>query len=242
MSERPEDIRKVIEEEGSIFLPNLSVDVVIFGYENDELKVLLLEIADDLWMLPGGYIYKDESVDDAAKRLLLERIGLEKMYLKQFYSFGSSGRSFGREIRKLFENYNLPWREDLWINNRFVSIGYYALVHLPETKPVAGMFAQNVEWFDINNLPRLLLDHQEIILKARQEFQVDLQTYPVAYHLLPTKFTMPELHRIYEIVLQKKIDRSRFQKKMFEYNVFQRLGERRESVPHRRPYLYTHLG
>ena len=240
MSHRLEDIRKVIEQGGSLFLPNLSVDVVIFGYENNELKILLLEIADKLWMLPGGYIYNDESVDDAAKRLLLERTELEQVHLKQFYSFGNSGRSFGGEIRKLFENYNLPWREDLWINNRFVSIGYYALVQLPNTKPVAGMFAQNAAWFGINTLPRLLLDHHQIILKAIEEFRKDLQTYPVAHHLLPLKFTMPELHRVYEAVFEKKMDRSRFQKKMFEYNVFERLEERREGVPHRRPYLYMH--
>ena len=240
MPQHQEELKRLIEQGGSLFLPHLSVDVVIFGYEAGELKVLLLEMSDDRWMLPGGYIYKEESVDAAAKRLLLERTGLEQMHLKQFYAFGRPERSFSSEIKKLFADFSLPWRDDLWINNRFVSIGYYALVHLPETRPVAGMFARNVKWFGVDALPALLLDHQEIILKAKTEFQKDLKTYPVAYHLLPAKFTMPELHRVFETVMEKQMDRSRFQKKMFEYDVFQRLEERREGVPHRRPYLYMH--
>ena len=152
------------------------------------------------------------------------------------------GRSYSVEMKELFEKNNLPWKEDLWINQRFVSTGYYSLVNMIETKPVAGLFARRVQWYSVNELPDLLLDHREIILKAKEEFKKDLQVSPVAFHLLPKKFTMPELHRVYETVFEKKMDRSRFQKKMFEYDIFRRLEERKEGVPHRRPYLYKYKG
>ena len=236
------ELAQMVEQGSELFLANLSVDNVIFGYDEGELKVLLLEITDSNWMLPGGFILKDEDIDDATRRVLFERTGLEDFYLKQFYTFGKSRRSFSGEIKKLFLLNDLPWYDDLWINKRFVTTGYYALVHLPNTKPVAGIFARQIGWHPIKELPQLHLDHKEIIDKALAEFQKDLQVSPVAYHLLPKQFTMPELHRVYECVLQKKIDRSRFQKKMFEYDVFLRLDQKREGVPHRRPYLYHFKG
>ena len=230
----------MLEEGGELFLPHLSVDIVLFGYQEASLKVLLIEIADNKWMLPGGYIFKQENIDDAAKRTLYERAGLEKVYLKQFHTFGKPDRSFAKEIEQLFKSYGLPWTKELWINQRFVSTGYYALAHIPEVHPSPGIFASKTDWFPMEALPSLLLDHKEIIEKARQEFLEDLKASPVAFHLLPEKFTMPELHRVYETVYCKKMDRSRFQKKMFEYDLFQRLEERREGVPHKRPFLYSY--
>lgn len=240
MKRDSENLEMLIEQGQHLFLPNLSVDIVIFGYQERSLKVLLLEITEGRWMLPGGYVLQEEDLNESAQRVLKERSGLENVYLKQFYTFGNSQRSFSTEIKKLFESSNLPWKEELWINQRFVSTGYYALVQLEESKPVAGIFARNFAWFSLDALPELLLDHHEIIEKAHQEFRMDLKVHPVAFHLLPKKFTMPELHRVFETVLQRKMDRSRFQKKMFEYNVFKRLDERREAVPHKRPYLYSY--
>ena len=193
-------------------------------------------------MLPGGFIFREENLEDAAIRVLKERSGLENLYLKQFYTFGRPGRSYSAEMKELFVKNNLPWREDLWINQRFVSTGYYALVNIAETRPVAGMLSRKVAWYPIKELPALLLDHREIILKANEAFKKELQVSPVAFHLLAERFTMPELHGVFETVFEKKMDRSRFQKKMFEYDIFQRLEERREGVSHRRPYLYKFKG
>ncbi len=242
MEAKQEQLKRMIEEGQHLFLPNLSVDIVLFGYQEGSLRVLLIEIAENKWMLPGGYIFKQENIDEAAKRTLHERAGLEKVYLKQFHTFGKPDRSFATEIEQLFRSYGLPWTEDLWINQRFVSTGYYALAHIPDVHPTPGIFAKQTDWFPMEALPLLLLDHSEIIEKARLEFLEDLKASPVAYHLLPEKFTMPELHRVYETVFRKKMDRSRFQKKMFEYDHFRRLEERREGVAHRRPYLYSHKG
>ena len=239
MDKRPTDLQTLIEEGGNLFLPNISVDNVIFGYEEGYLKVLLLEIAEGKWMLPGGFIFRDEAIEEASRRVLQERTGLEPVYYKQFHTFGQPGRNYSHEIRLLFESNKIPWDEGLWINQRYVSVGYYSLVHLPQTTPLAGLFARDVAWFSLNAMPTLLMDHPQIIEKALQAFRKDLQVAPVACHLLSEKFTMPQLHRLYESVFDKKMDRSRFQKKMLEYDVFERLEEKPIGLPHRSPYLYT---
>ena len=240
MQNNPKEILDMLHRGGELFLPGLSVDNVIFGYQDNTLQVLLLEVSDGKWMLPGGFIFKNESIDDAAARVLQERTGLSGVYLKQFYTFGDPKRSITKEIERLFEQMNFPWSQDLWINQRFASVGYYSLVHMAEAHPTAGMFSKQFGWFNIDVLPRLLLDHSEIIKTALTQFQSDLQVYPHAFHLLPVKFTMPELHKLFETIYSKKMDRSRFQKKMLGYEVFERLEERREGVPHKRPFLYRH--
>ena len=242
MQKTKAEILELLERGGELFLPSLSVDNVIFGYEESELKVLLLEVSDNKWMLPGGFIFKQESIDEAAARVLHERTSLEGLYLKQFYTFGNPKRSISDEMEGLFEQLGFPWDPDHWINHRYASVGYYALANMLETRPTAGMFSLNYGWFGVRALPFLLLDHKEIVLKALSQFQTDLQLYPLAYHLLPETFTMPELHRLFETIYERKMDRSRFQKKMFSYEVFERLPERREGVAHRRPYLYKHIG
>ncbi len=235
------EILEQIKQGESVFMPGLSIDHVIFGYEEDQLKVLLLEMTPDTWMLPGGYIYKTEGVEAAARRILQERTGLESPYLKQFAVFGGPDRSFGPAIEKMFNGVGIPWEEDLWINKRFVSVGHYALVHIPETKPTAGLLVSNHKWAPVNTLPELLLDHKHIINSALKQLQADLNAFPIAFHLLPTVFSMPELHQVFQTIQNRAMDRSRFQKKMFSYGVFQRLNNKRTGVAHRSPYLYKPL-
>jgi ADP-ribose pyrophosphatase YjhB (NUDIX family) len=201
------------------------------------LKVLLLEVTDNQWMLPGGYIYKQESLDDAANRILEERIALQVVFLRQFHVFGAPGRSFSDEIIRLFEELGVPPSSYLWINQRFVSVGYYALVDIHKAQPSPGLFAMTCNWYSISELPPLLLDHNEIVMVALDRFQKDLEAYPVGSHLLPNKFTMPELHGLHEAVFDKTIDRSRFQKKMLSTGAFERL-QKKTGVPHRSPYFY----
>ncbi len=242
MKKERKEIHEMVLRGGELFLSNISVDNVIFGYQDNLLQVLLLEVTEGKWMLPGGFIFKEESIDAAAARILQERTGLGGFYLKQFYTFGDPRRSITNEIEKLFEQLELPWDPDLWINQRFASVGYYALVEMANAHPTAGMFSQQFGWFSVEALPKLLLDHEEIIDTALKQFRSDLQVYPHAFHLLPAKFTMPELHRLFETIYAKKMDRSRFQKKMLGYEVFERLEERRDGVPHKRPFLYKHIG
>ena len=231
-------IQDLLKHGEQVFLPHISVDIAVFGYEKKQLKVLLLQVSDEFWMLPGGYVLREESTYQAAKRNLEERIGLSDIYLKQFYTFSSPNRSFSNEIADLFKQADISIKNDAWIFQRFISVAHYALVHMENCQPTTGLFAKNFAWFDVKALPKLIFDHQDILTKAKKNLEEDAKNYPVPFHLLQTKFTMPELHSVFETIYNKKIDRSRFQKKMFGYHVFERLEDKHETVPHRRPYLY----
>ncbi|PCJ94797.1 MAG: NUDIX hydrolase [Flavobacteriaceae bacterium] len=233
------ELVQLFKKSEHLFLPNISVDSVIFGYEQGQLQVLLLQVDENTWMLPGGYVYKTESVDEAAHRNIYERIALKNTFLKQYAVFGGVDRDFKLKLKNMFQQFGHDGSEELWIQQRFVSIGYYALVDKAKTYPKPNLFAKACAWHNVYELPKLLLDHKKIILKALASFRTDLEHNPIGYHLLSTKFTMPELHQVFESVHDKQMDRSRFQKKMFGYAVFERL-ERKEGVAHRRPYYYRH--
>lgn len=220
-----------------LFLPNTSVDNVIFGYESNQLKVLLVQITDTQWMLPGGYVFKHESLHEAANRILEERISLREVYLKQFHAFGGPQRSFPNEIKSIFEKLGIPTDQNPWISERFITIAYYALVDIQKARPEPNQFAKTCNWYPIDKLPDLLLDHENIIAVAKKSFMKDLEEATVAPHLLPDRFTMPELHGLYETVLQKHFDRSRFQKNMLATGKFERQGKK-TGVAHKSPYLY----
>jgi len=221
------------------YLPHISIDCVIFGLSDDALKVLLLKVKDtESWVLPGGYVEKDESIEDAALHILRDRTGLSNIYLQQFNTTGSSGRSFPEDIKVICKSLGVKWTPDLWANKRFISIGYYALIDIEKCKPTGGDLDQEYSWIDMHRLPRLMMDHKDILLKAYESLKISLSNQPVGINLLPEKFTMPELQKMYEIILDKSIERSHFQKKMLRFDIFERLEERREGVPHKRPFLY----
>jgi len=238
MPQHQQAMHALLTEGERLFLSNISIDNVIFGYASNSLKVLLLQVTDTQWMLPGGYIFKNESLDAAANRILEERIALRDIFLRQFHVFGETDRSFSNEITSLFNELGVPTNPDLWINQRFVSVGYYALVDINKAQPRPNQFVKACSWHPVEELPPLLLDHNEIIKVAKERFRKDLNAYDaIGSHLLPDKFTMPELHRLYETVFDKSMDRSRFQKKMLDSGVFERL-HKKKGVAHRSPYLY----
>ena len=231
-------LQNLLNHGDEVFLPNISVDIVIFGYEKRQLKVLLLQVSDEAWMLPGGYILRTESAGLASKRNLKERIGLSEVYLKQFYTFSDPKRVSADALRSLFNQFDISINKDSWIFDRFISVGHYALVPMESCHPSPGLFARDCAWFSVKKLPKLLFDHKAILMKAKQTLEEDAGTFPIPFHLLRSKFTMPELHAVFETLYDKRIDRSRFQKKMLSYEVFERLEVIDERVPHRRPYLY----
>lgn len=216
------------------YLSHLSVDCVIFGFHHDELKVLLLEWKDtQRWSLPGGFIYKHEHIDDAAIRILKLRTGLEKIYLRQFHTFGDPlrdqkkhGIKFPKEVTKS------------WLHERFVTIGYWALVEFSTVVPTPDEFSASCQWWDLQKLPSLILDHKEITRKALGSLRRELNNFPIVRDLLPQKFTMPELQKLYETILDKNLDRRNFQKKMLALGILERLDEIKKGGAHKAPYLY----
>jgi ADP-ribose pyrophosphatase YjhB (NUDIX family) len=215
------------------FLPHISTDCVIFGFHNDELKVLLLKWKDKgTWCLPGGFVKRNESLDASAMRILHERTGLENIFLRQFHAFGDPHRE------KAKRTVTPVGSVKSWITDRFITIGYWALVEFSKVTPRPDWLSDDCRWWDIRNIPKLIYDHNIIVTKALDALRISLNNQPVGYNLLPEKFTMPDLQRLYETILGASLDRRNFQKKMLALNVLERLAERKTGGAHKSPYLY----
>ncbi len=213
-----------------IYLRHLSVDCVIFGFHENQLKVLLLKWKNGPWCLPGGFVKKEESLQDSATRTLHERTALKNIFLQQFQAFGHPKREKGKTRDKKLQG--------SWLQDRFVTIGYYALVDYSKVKPQPDIFSDECKWWDIHDVPDLLYDHNEILEEALTTVRLDLNYHPIGYNLLPEKFTMPELLRLYETILDKKIDRRNFQKKILSLKILVKLKERKTGGAHKAPFLY----
>ncbi|HEY9045413.1 MAG TPA: NUDIX domain-containing protein [Ohtaekwangia sp.] len=213
------------------YVPRVSVDCVIFGFHEDQLKVLLLRWRDGRWCLPGGFVKWDESVDDSAVRTLQERTALRNIYLQQFHTFGDPGRERGKRL-------GLAATQKSWMRERFISVGYYALVEFSKVAPKPDWLSDECRWWDIHEVPSLIYDHNQMVEKALDKLRLSLNDYPAGYNLLPEKFTMPELQRLYETILDKPLDRRNFQKKMLSLGILERLKERKTGGAHKAPYLY----
>ncbi len=231
------NFKEFYEQGPDYFLPSLSIDVVIIGYKDNKLKCLLLQIGDK-WLLPGGHILKDESVDNAASRILKLRTNLLEPHLKFLSVFGEGNRQFSEEFKEFFERVGLPWDENYWLNARFVTLAYYSLVNMDSINPELGDFDEAISWFNINDLPNMWMDHKSIVIKAWNKLKEDIKLKPVTYNLLPETFTMPELHQLHQTIFEEKIERSRFQKKMLSTGMFERLPKKQKESPGSNPYQY----
>jgi 8-oxo-dGTP diphosphatase len=219
-------------------LPHLSVDCVVFGFHDGELKLLLLKWRNSkTWALPGGYVRSRESLDAAARRVLQSRTGLRRVYLQQFHAFGGLNRKEAT-LRRLFAKLNLATPADAWLFGRVVSIGYYALVDFSEVKPEVDYLSDTCTWHLVDHRPRLAFDHDAIVAKALEALRSSLDSATIGATLLPERFTMPELQRVHEAILGRQLDRRNFQKKMIERSLVERLPDRRPGGAHRAPFLY----
>jgi 8-oxo-dGTP diphosphatase len=232
-------IKIFLETAPDIYMAGVSVDTVIFGFHNDKLKALMLRFANTpYFVLPGGYIMKEEDLDDAALRILQERTGLKNIYLEQFYTSGSTSRSKEEVAMELTKKMIGTIPHSNWFAQRFVSVCYYALVDDTKVNPVTEAFFTEVKWFDVNKLPKTLYDHNEVINKALKRLQSDLDEKLVGSNLLDETFTMQQLQKLYEAVYQKKFVRTNFQRKMLSMNVLERLEKQYSGKSHKAPYLY----
>lgn len=228
------EYKKIIEKNSNEawekYISNLSIDCVVFGFHDNSLKVLLIQSKHKkLWMLPGGYILKQENLNDAANRILKVRTGAENIYLQQFRVFGDLNRS-----EEFFEEFP----DTLWNKQRFISIGFYALVDYSKVNLVIDEFSLECEWKSIEEVSDFAMDHKRIFEKALITLRKQLIHKPIGYNLLPEKFTMPELQKLYEIILGKKLNRGNFYRKMLRYDILIKLDETRKGGAHKAPDLY----
>jgi ADP-ribose pyrophosphatase YjhB (NUDIX family) len=223
----------------SRYLPGISVDCVVFGFHNNQLKILLSKLPhQDELALPGGYVKTDESVEEAAQRVLKERTGLNDVFLQQFHIFSKTDRVNSKfpltSLKAL--GFTEPVLE--WLSRRFVTIGFYALVDYSKAAPTPDELSVSCDWIELRPEPALMMDHNEILSCALEALRMHLNSKPIGLNLLPDKFTMPELQTLYETILEKKLDRRNFQRKIASYNILTDLHERKSGVPHKAPFLY----
>ncbi len=224
---------------GKGFLPGLAMDAVIFGFHQNQLKILLLEYHNTgLFALPGGFIKDDENLNEAADRMVTERTGLKEVYLEQFYVFGNRDRHHKDTLRTILKGNGLTVTDDHWLLRRFVSVGYYALIDFTKAVPIPDAFSDSCDWYDLGSLPPLILDHRHIVAKALETLQTHLDRKLIGFNLLPETFTMGELQNLYETILGHKLHRTGFQRKMLSLGVLERIAKKWTGGAHKAPYLY----
>ncbi len=220
------------------FLNHISIDCVVFGFHEFDLKALTLEMKFTReHALPGGFLKTDESLEDAAKRILKERTGLDKIFLQQFKVFSEPDRAkTNAALKDLKDSGNKP---DLhFFEQRFLSVGFFALVEYTKVQPTPDSFSTKCDWIGVNEEVSLILDHHTIINEALKELRLQLNYQPIGLKLLPKKFTMPELQKLYEVILGKELDRRNFQRKILSYKILTKLNERRTGGAFKAPFLY----
>lgn len=229
-------------------LPGLSIECVILGFENQQLKTLVFKSREELiWSLPGGFIKTEEDVEEAADRIVEERTGLKSLYLRQFHVFGSKNKSyvmlskFPGQLDSWMEKLGLAEDQELkdWFSKRLVTIGFYALVEIKSQHPVADPIFESCEWISVEELPDLLLGQNETVKTALEHLRIQLNYQPISQSLLPEKFTMSELQMLYEIILGKSLVRSNFQRKMLGLGFFERQEKKKTGSANKAPFLYS---
>ena len=174
----------------------VSVDCIIFGFDEGKLKVLIgrrqMDPGRGEWSLYGGFVAADENIDEAASRTLSELTGLRNLYMRQVGAFGSVDRDPGERV---------------------ISIAYYALINVKDYDERVRM-EHSVEWMDVNGLPKLYSDHNEMIRKALKLMRRKLRTEPIGFRLLPSLFTLTQLQRLYEAVNGEELDKRNFRKRI----------------------------
>lgn len=201
--------------------PSVTVDCVVFGLDEQDLKVLLIERDIEpfrgKWALPGGFVRMEESLEEAARRELYEEAGIRDVFLEQLYTFGDVKRD--------------P-------RGRVITVAYYALVNLAEHEVKASTDARTAAWFSAPDVPALSFDHAKILDAALERLRGKVRYQPIGFELLPRKFTLSQLQKLYEIVLDRELDKRNFRKKILSMGILVELDEIQQDVAHRAARLY----
>lgn len=205
----------------TFFKSAFTVDNVIFGFDEGDLKVLLIKRAEEpffgYWALPGYFVYPDEDLDMAANRVLHELTGLRDVYLEQVHTFGAVNRhSFGRVI----------------------TVAYFSLIKISNYSIQPASIASQAKWHAIAKLPELAFDHKTILRSCIERLKWLAHSRPVGFELLPPKFTLTELQHLYEAIMETELDKRNFRKKILSMDLLIDLEETQEGVAHRPARLY----
>jgi len=200
----------------------VAVDCIIFGYDiaEKEIKLLLfkrlIEPAKGKWSLAGGFVEENESLDEAASRILRKITGLGSVYLKQSYSYGDIGRDLG---------------------DRVISVAYYALIALCDIDKDLAL-ENEVHWRSISVLPDLIFDHPKMVKRALTDLQSQIKVKPIGFELLPERFTLVHLQDLYEAIYQRSVDRRNFRKKILSMGILERLDDKERETSRKGAFYY----
>jgi 8-oxo-dGTP diphosphatase len=222
------------------YLHHIAFDSVIFGFSGEKLKILILEYHNTgLFALPGGFVRKDEDLNEAVRRGLKERTGLDNIYLEQFYTFGDVARYKPEVMEQIINANRLPGADLSWLLERFVSVAYYALINYEEVVPTPDALSDSCTWYEVEKLPPLMLDHGQIVKKALETLRENINRKLVGGNLLPARFTMKELQQVYEAILGEKLHRGTFQRKILSLGVLKRHEKQYSGAANKAPFLYS---
>jgi 8-oxo-dGTP diphosphatase len=207
------------------FKTALTVDNIILGFDEADLKVLLIKRGTepymDSWALPGDFMYPTEELDSSASRILEELTGIKNVYLEQVHTFGTVGRH--------------PL-------GRVVTVAYLSLIKIDAYTITPASFAQKAQWHSISKVPILAFDHKKILDNCLEALKQRIRVRPIGFELLPPKFTLTELQHLYEAILEldleKGLDKRNFRKKILSMDFIVDLNESQEGVAHRPARLY----
>ncbi len=201
--------------------PAVTVDGVVFGFDDADLKLLLVRRKihpfKGEWALPGGFVRINESLEEAARRELAGETSIGDLFLEQLFTFGA------------------PKRDP---RERVISVAYYALVKLTEYSVKAASDAEAVAWFPVAELPKLAFDHEDIVDIGLKRLKAKVRYEPIGFELLPEKFTLGELQRLYETVLERALDKRNFRKRILGMEFLEPLDEYQQDVAHRAAQYY----
>lgn len=199
----------------------VALDSIIFGFDGEELKLLLvkrgLEEHDDTWSLMGGWLRPNEDTEAASTRILYELTGLRDIYLEQLYVYGDPGRD--------------PVQ-------RTVSVGYFALINVADYQDVIS-HTYEAQWFSMDELPALLFDHGTMVSMAIERLRYKATQHPIGFELLPEKFTIPQLQKLYEAIFATQFDKRNFSRKILSTGLLIKLDEKQKGYSKKGAYLYT---
>jgi len=203
--------------------PSVTTDIIIFTIKDNQIKVLLIKRNvtpfKDEWAIPGGFVHLNESLEEGAKRELQEETGVKEVYLEQLYTFGN------------------PKRDP---RGRVITVTYFALINSEQAsqKLKATTDASDAQWFSVLKLPNLAFDHNKILDYALKRLKWKFGYTPIAFSLLPRKFSLTQLQKTYEIIFNKEFDKRNFRKKLLSLDILEETQEIQEDVSYRPPKLY----
>lgn len=218
--------------------PNVSVDCVVFGFDNEKLNVLLIEQRLDerekgQFALPGDLIVDVESLDDAANRVLEDLTGVSGVFLRQFKAFGDPNRVSDIKDLDFLKSYRRQPQA------RVITVAYLALVKMDDFQPEASSFAESVYWQELESMPSLAFDHNIILNEALDRLRDDFVNHRTGFELLPELFTLGHIQKLYEIILGKELDKRNFRKKILKEKLVTATNQKQTGVLHKPAILYT---